>query len=113
MSVQQRDESSVAVFTADEKGYVQTFPPASRALFGWSADEVVGKRRVSLFHKPEDLRELLPKLMKLPTEGGVVREEVVMVRKDKTEFRAHLRVAPMYRDNAFVGYSTSVQEVED
>ncbi len=101
-----------AIFTADVRGYVETFPPEASELFGWSREEVVGKKRVSLFHKPEALKDLLPQLMKLATERGVMREETTMVRKDRSEFQADLRVTPVYEGEEFVGYRTEVQEVE-
>ena len=101
-----------AIFTADIRGYVETFPPEASALFGWSSEEVVGRKRVSLFHKPEELKELLPQLMKLATERGVIREETIMVRKDRSEFQADLRVTPLYKGEEFVGYRTEVRRVE-
>ena len=101
-----------AIFTADIRGYVETFPREDSDLFGWTSEEVVGKKRVSLFHKPEALKELLPQLMKLATERGVVREDTTMVRKDRSEFQADLRVTPLYNGEEFVGYRTEVRRVE-
>ena len=99
-------------FTADVRGYVQTFPAEASELFGWAPEEVIGAKRVSLFHKPEALKELLPRLMKLATERGVVREETTMVRKDRSEFQADIRVTSLYRGDEFVGYRTEVREVD-
>jgi PAS domain S-box-containing protein len=101
-----------AIFTADARGYVETFPPEASNLFGWTPEEVVGKKRVSLFHKPEALKELLPQMMKLATERGVIREETTMIRKDRSEFQADLRVTPVYKGEEFVGYRTEVRGVE-
>jgi PAS domain S-box-containing protein len=49
--------------TADEKGLVESFSPEAVELFGWWPDEVVGRKRLSSFHRKEDLAELLPKMM--------------------------------------------------
>lgn len=107
------DTDGRTVFTADPKGYVDTFPPDASTLFGWSPEEVIGKKRVTLFHKPEALRELLPRFMRLATERGVVREEAVMVRKDKSEFPADLRVTPIFGSEDFAGFRIEVRRVED
>ncbi len=111
MAIAESSERRV-IFTADVRGYVETFPPEASDLFGWTPEEVVGKKRVSLFHKPEALKELLPQLMKLATERGVIREETTMVRKDRSEFQADLRVTPVYQGEEFVGYRTEVRGME-
>jgi len=47
--------------TADENGLVESFSPEAVELFGWWPDEVVRRKRLSSFHRKEDLAELLPK----------------------------------------------------
>ena len=39
----------VSVITCDLEGRIETFNPNAEKLFGYSADEVIGKKRVSLF----------------------------------------------------------------
>lgn len=100
-------------FLADARGYVQSFPPEAGELFGWTPEEVIGTKRVSVFHKPEALKELLPQFMRLATERGVVREETKMIRKDRSEFQAYVRVTPLFQGDEFTGYRTEVQRVEE
>ena len=39
----------VSVITCDLEGRIETFNPNAEKLFGYSADEVIGKKRVSVF----------------------------------------------------------------
>ena len=97
--------------TANEKGLVESFTPEAVELFGWSPDEVVGRKRLSVFHKKGDLAELLPRMMVTAQEKGVFQEEVTMRRKDGFEFRAKLTVMSLQEGGQMVGYGIHVVEV--
>ncbi|MCL1535746.1 PAS domain S-box protein [Xanthomonas nasturtii] len=38
-----------AIFTTDASGYIQTWPPGAEAVFGWSAEEAVGRHMAMTF----------------------------------------------------------------
>jgi PAS domain S-box-containing protein len=103
MAKEESDED-VSVVTCDLEGVVQTLSQGASKLFGWKPEEVVGKQTVAIFHKPEVVQELVPRLLKQASEEGLFEEEVVLVRKDGTEFKARLSVRPIYRDGKIVGY---------
>ena len=44
-----KEREIVSVITCDLEGRIETFNPNAEKLFGYSADEVIGKKRVSLF----------------------------------------------------------------
>ncbi|MFQ5838983.1 MAG: PAS domain S-box protein [Thermoplasmata archaeon] len=94
----------VSVVTCDLEGIVQTFSQGASKLFGWEPEEVVGKQTVAIFHKPEAVQELVPRLLKQASEEGLFEEEVTFMRKDGAEFRARLTVRPIIRDGKMVGY---------
>ena len=100
-----------SLVTADEKGLVENFSPEAVELFGWSPDEVVGRKRLSAFHRKQDLAELLPRMMGAAQEKGVFQEEVTMRRKDGSEFRAKLTVVSLQEGGQMVGYGVHVVEV--
>ena len=97
--------------TADEKGLVESFSPEAVELFGWSPEEVVGRKRLSAFHRKQDLAELLPRMMGTAQEKGVFQEEVIMRRKDGSEFRAKLTVMSLREGGGMVGYGVHAVEV--
>jgi hypothetical protein len=59
---------------------------------------------VAAFHIPERVAELVPRLLKTAVDTGLFEEEVVLVKKSGTQFRARLAVRPMYREGNLVGY---------
>ncbi len=97
--------------TADEKGLIVSFSSEAVELFGWSPDEVVGRKRLSVFHKKEDLAELLPRMMGTAQQKGVFEEEATMRRKDGSEFRAKLTVTSLQEGGQMVGYGVHAVEV--
>ena len=49
MSELSEADKIVSVITCDLEGMIETFNKNAEKLFGYSADEVIGKKRVSLF----------------------------------------------------------------
>ena len=96
--------------TSDQKGLVLSFSPQASTLFGWLPEEVIGRRRLSTFHKRETLAELLPRLMQEARELGIFQEKVDMRRKDGTEFLANLTVRPLFEEGELAGYSVQAFE---
>lgn len=57
-----------------------------------------------LFHEPEAVQSLVPRLLKTAAEEGKFEEEVTLVRKDGSKFRAILTVRPLKHGNEITGY---------
>jgi len=93
-----------SVITCDLQGTVKTYGGGADKLFGYAPGEVVNKMSVAAFHPPERVAELVPRLLKTAVDTGLFEEEVVLVKKSGTQFRARLAVRPMYRDGDLVGY---------
>jgi PAS domain S-box-containing protein len=96
------------LMTSDSKGFLQTFSTEASQLFGWLPEEVIGRRKVSTFHKRETLAEILPRLMKEATEQGAFQAEAMMRRKDGSEFPARLFVEALYEEGEMVGFGIRV-----
>lgn len=88
----------------DTTGLITSYGIGASKLFGWTAEEVVGKERVVLFHEPEAVQSLVPRLLKTAAEEGKFEEEVTLVRKDGSKFRAILTVRPLKHGNEITGY---------
>jgi len=97
-------ESRTSVITCDTQGVVQEYAADAADLFGWTQDEVIGKMSVAMFHVPRNVPTLVPRLLREAVEKGKFEEEVVLMRKDGSTFRAVLTVRPILRDGQHVGY---------
>ncbi len=104
MARESEEGEDVSVISCDLQGTVQSFSLGAARLFGWDPEDVIGKESVAIFHQPEAVQELVPRLLKQAAEEGLFEEEVTLVKKDGTEFRARLSVHPIYREGEMVGY---------
>lgn len=87
----------LSVITCDLEGRLQTFGPGAERLFGYKADEVIGKKRVSLFSPGEVVLGHVPTWLKKAREDGAFETDTVFVRKDGSRFAAHIRITPTFK----------------
>src|SRR2546426_224109 len=97
-------ESRTSVITCDTQGIVQEYAADAADLFGWTEDEVIGKMSVAMFHVPKNVPTLVPRLLREAVEQGKFEEEVTLMRKDGSTFRAVLTVRPIVREGQHVGF---------
>ncbi len=88
----------------DLNGVITAYGIGAQQLFGWTEGEVVGKQSVVIFHEPDAVQTLVPRLLKTAAETGKFEEEVSLVRKDGTKFRGLLTVRPLQKENEIAGY---------
>src|SRR5256712_898163 len=96
------DETSVIV--CDMQGTVEKYEADAERLFGWTREEVLGKMNVGMFHVPRNVPTLVPRLLREASVNGRFEEEVTLMRKDGSTFRAVLSVYPVIRDGKQVGF---------
>ena len=97
-------EEDVSVITCDLNGLVEEYGAGAEDIFGYEAEELIGKESVAIFHQPDKVATLVPRLLKTAVDEGEFKEEVTMVRKDGSEFPAILTVRPIHREGEHVGY---------
>jgi PAS domain S-box-containing protein len=85
-----------AIFTTDTGGRVTSWSPGAEAIFGWTAEDIVGNPGDVLF-MPEDRARGVP-LKELATarESGCAEDDRWHVRKDGTLFCASGFVRPLH-----------------
>lgn len=105
-------EQATSVITCDLNGMVETFSRGAEKLFGYDPDEVIGNLSVAVFHLPEKVEELVPRLLKTAVEEGLFEEDVVLVKKGGAQFRARLAVRPIHRERKLVGYMGLTRPLE-
>jgi 1,4-dihydroxy-2-naphthoate octaprenyltransferase len=86
-----------STITCDMEGRIETFNGGAEAIFGYSAEEVVGKKRVSLFSPGLTVLEHVPSWLKQASEEGAYEGQTVFVRKDGSRFAADIRITPTYK----------------
>lgn len=101
-----------SVITTDMEGRIETYNKGAEQLFGYEPEEVIGKKRVSLFSPGLTVLEHVPNWLKVASEEGEYRNKTVFLRRDGTPFAAEIRITPTYRDGKQIGYCGVTQELE-
>ncbi|SAL60593.1 PAS/PAC sensor hybrid histidine kinase [Caballeronia terrestris] len=82
--------SDYAIYMLDHDGFVRSWNDGARAIFGYVADEVVG-RHIAMFYSPDDLNRDMPgEELRKAAASGRVEEEGWRVRRDGSAFWAHV-----------------------
>jgi 1,4-dihydroxy-2-naphthoate polyprenyltransferase len=102
-----------SVITCDLEGRIETFNQGAEQVFGYSADEVIGKKRVSLFSPGQVVLEHVPTWLKVAREQGEFESKTVFVRRDGTPIPALVRITPTFRDGKQIGYCGVTEVLEN
>lgn len=87
-----------STITCDLEGRIETFNSGAEQIFGYSADEVVGKQRVSLFSPGLIVLGHVGTWLSTAVKEGKYEGETVFERKDGTQFAAKIRITPTWKD---------------
>jgi PAS domain S-box-containing protein len=92
--------SPLAVFSLDSKGRIALWSPAAQAIYGWSAEEVIGK---TIPFITEATRQDHTDLLKRAMSGEVISGlEIRRHRKDGTPIDIRLFTAPLRDDEGAI-----------
>tara|TARA_B100000959_G_scaffold273765_1_gene324688 strand:+ start:903 stop:2186 length:1284 start_codon:yes stop_codon:yes gene_type:complete len=104
----------VSVITCDLEGRIETFNPNAEKLFGYSADEVIGKKRVSVFSPGMvvlgHVADWLDKAKK--NEDGY-STKTTFIRKNGEHFAASFKITATIIKGKHVGYCGRTRELKD
>ncbi len=106
------DCSPVALFTIDLDGNVLTWNASAEKIFGWHAEETIGKPLpIVPADKQEESDALLWQIFK---GGGFIGKELIRLRNDGTLFPVSLSAAPVHNDrNQVVGILGAVEDLTE
>jgi len=93
-----------SVITCDLEGRIETYNPGAQELFGYAPEEVIGKKRVSLFSPGLVVLGHVQTWLKTAREEGEYHSQTVFVRSDGTPFAAEVRITPTFRNGQQIGY---------
>ena len=82
------DKALKSVITCDMEGRIETFNDGAAALFGYPAEEIIGKKRVSLFSPGLVVLEHVENWLSSAVENGAHETDTVFIRKDGSRFAA-------------------------
>lgn len=87
-----------SVITSDMEGRILTFNEGAEQIFGYQADEIIGKKRVSLFSPGPIVLSKVGEWLATADEEGEYNGKTVFVRKDGSQFAARIRITPTWKD---------------
>lgn len=96
-----------SVITCDMEGRIETFSKGAEELFGYRADEVIGKERVSVFSPGEIVLQNVPSWLEQASREGEHVTKTKFVRRDGSTFNARIRITPTFangKSNGQTGY---------
>ena len=106
------NKQTKSVITCDLEGRIETYNPGAEEIFGYRPEEVIGKKRVSLFSPGQTVLESVPKWLKTASEQGEYRTKTVFLDRDRQPVAAEIRITPTFKGGQQIGYC-GVTEVLD
>jgi 1,4-dihydroxy-2-naphthoate octaprenyltransferase len=91
------DNQPNSVITCDLEGRIETYNTGAEQIFGYTADEVIDKKRVSLFSPGLVVLGHVNNWLETAREEGEFTGRTVFVRKDGTPFTADIRITPTWK----------------
>ena len=103
-----------SIITCDLDGKVETFSEGAQHLFGYSSEEVIGKKRVSDFSDGQVVLGHVVNWLKESVEKGQWEGDTVFLHKDKSEIPCRIKITPT-KDSAgnHIGYCGVTTPLKD
>lgn len=108
-----RNKPLKSVITCDLEGRIETFNEGAERIFGYEPDEVIGKKRVSLFSPGLVVLGHVENWLDKAVEDGEFETDTVFKHKDGTLFPAHIRLRPTKRNGEQIGYCGMTRKLDD
>ena len=104
-----------STITCDMEGRILTMNDGAEEIFGYPKDELIGKKRVSLFSPGEIVLQNVEGWLNEAVKAGEYVGKTNFVKKNGEKFNAKIRITPTFangKDNPQTGYC-GVTEVID
>ena len=93
-----------SVITSDMEGRIETYNKGAEQIFGYRPEEVIGKKRVSLFSPGQTVLEHVPTWLKVASEEGEFKTKTVFLDRDGKPIAAQVRITPTFKGGEQIGY---------
>lgn len=103
-----------AIYMLDKEGYVSNWNAGAQRIKGYRQEEVIGTH-FSRFYTEEDQLDGVPsRALSTARNEGRFEQEGWRVRKDGSQFRAHVVIDPIYDAfGEFVGYAKVTRDITE
>jgi len=101
-----------STITCDMEGIIDTFNSGAEQMFGYSAEETIGKLRVSMFSPGEVVLQSLKVWLDTAVREGEWTGETNFIRKNGEVFGARIRISPTFRNGVQIGYCGVTEELD-
>ena len=104
----------ISIITCDVEGRIETFNENAEKLFGYTSEEIIGKKRVSLFSPGLVVLGHVANWLKkarASKEGYTTR--TTFIRKDGTQFAAEFTCTATMKNGKHIGYCGRTKELHD
>lgn len=102
-----------SVITCDMEGRIETYNKGAEQIFGYAAEDIIGKKRVSLFSPGQVVLEHVPTWLKIASEEGEYNTKTVFLNRDGEPIAAKIRVTPTFKDGQQIGFCGVTEVLED
>ncbi len=108
------DYANDAVITADLEDRVVSWNPSAEEIFGWTEQEIMGKKLSQLLVPPGLLAERERIVKDTLTGRAISGIETVRLRKDGTEINVSMTISPLRdADKNISGYSGIIRDITE
>ena len=105
-----------SVITCDMEGVIETINPDGEKLFGYSKEELVGKKRVSLFSAGEIVIQNVGMWLSQANKKGQYSTKTFFINKNGKKFNAQIKITPTFangKNNPQTGYCGITVPIEE
>ena len=88
----------------DLEGKITFLSEGAQEIFQYTNEELIGKERVSVFSPGLVVLGHVPTWLKKSVSDGHFETDTVFVRKDGSQFAAHIRLTPIVKNGEHTGY---------
>jgi len=107
------EQSSEGIIRTDTEFRINYINDATRALYGWSLDELRGKTP-DLFNVDQHADEIQNNIYTMVSSGKPYLGEALNVRKDGSTFYCQFKVSPLKNEKGEIyGYMSSVRDITE
>ena len=104
-----------SVITCDLEGKILTMNKGAEKLFGYSAEELINKKRVSLFSPGEIVLQNVADWLSISVKKGEYIGETIFINKNKEKINAKIKITPTFKngkDGDHIGYCGVTEKIE-
>ena len=106
----------VSTITCDLEGRIETFNKGAEQIFGYTSDEVIGKKRVSAFSPGRVVLGHVANWLSTAVEEGKFESETTFVHKDGSLIAAKVEITPTWEttdgEKTQIGYCGKTRTID-